>query len=525
MLGSRTLRDRSSSRDPDASQQIERKSNAKEKVKKEVAKESWSEPSLAQNPSYRDHKGGSYYGVSEHMQPLGEAPNAKVKTRVKPDGGRKSMLGKGAGVMGLDATDTPEGTPAPPEVQREPPAQPRIVVEDEDDGEYAPKVNGKKKERAARPRGVRPTTEATSYPTKASAAPPKPPANINKNKIYDAVKLKSVVESAKKRAIDVGKPDLAAAVNAVYERSLYDARLTELLEGILSQSSSEEQTREFQEYVKIEKRRLRELKEKSTAKDSPRNAPETTKPTNGGQSLPVRSPSKFTSTETKPSAKPSSARLEPPKLKASRKSESPAKDSGRRRSHHSNRMSRSPSKKRSGSVGSDSSSLSELTSNPDDEMDVDEPGDAAELPTTNGVKTKDHAAERGSLAAPNRNLKRSSAEAELQEDERDRDLAKKKQKLNETVNRDYPHQESNMRGPPSGENSRLRSQRGKDGNLAPPTLSSAKATRNASARGSRAVSTDLDSPLSSPASSRRSTPQVSRVSTKPFIKRAETKQS
>lgn len=487
----------------------------------------WSEPSLVQKPSYRDQSGGSYYGVSEHMQPLGEAPNARVKARVKPENVRRSVLGKGGAAMGLDPMETPEGTPAPVQTQVETPSQPRIVVEDERDDDYAPTGNGKKKERSARPRTAQRRSEATPIPStststsKPTASKPNPPAIVNRNRIYSAKKLKSVVEAAKTRALDVGKPDLAAAVNAIHERSLYDARLTVLLEAILTQDATEAQTKEFHDYVRAEKKKLKE-----NAKEATRKVPEST---NGAQPLPLRSPAKFTPADNSTSAIPSTEQPDPPKAKSSVKLEPPAPDSGRRRSSQSGKMSvspsKSPSKKRSGSVDSDSS-LTDMTSNPDDEMDVDEPDDVeGSSLRVNGVKIKDHAAERGSLAAPNRNLKRSSAEADIQDDERDRILASKKQKLNETVTREYKYQESNLRGPPNGTSSRLRSQRGKNGSLAPPS-SAANNTRNASTRGSRAVSTDLDSPLSSPASSRKSTPQVSRGPAKTmFGKRAKTKQS
>ena len=524
MLGTRTLRDRSSSRDLDITRQTEKESTTKGKGKKETLMDDWSEPSLVQKPSYRDHSGGSYYGVSEHMQPLGEAPSARVKARVKPEGARKSMLGKAAGAMGLDPMETPEGTPAPTHTQVETPSQPRIVVEDEGDGDYAPKATGKKKERVTRPRAVKRHSEVTPAPgngTSESSKPMNPPPNINKNMIYSPRKLKAVVEAAVHRAIEVGKPDLAAAVHAIHERSLYDARLTELLEAILIQEATKDQTIEFQGYVKAEKKKL-----KASAKESSRNVP---KSTNGAQSLPLRSPSKFTSVDSETSAIPSTEKPEPTKARISWKPESTSKDSGRRRSGQSSKMSASPSKKRSGSVGSDSS-LTDMTSNPDDDMDVDEPdGDVGEAggPSSgvNSIKIKDHAAERGSLAAPNRNLKRSSAEADFQDEERDRNLASKKQKLSETVTREQPYQESNVRRPPNVTAAQLRSRRGKNGTLAPPSLSTANSTRNTSTRGSRAVSTDLDSPLSSPASSRKSTPHVYKGPTKPFTQKAKTKQS
>ena len=485
------------------------------------------EPSLAEKPSYRDHN-GSPYGVLEHMQALGEAPNARVKARVKPDGGRKSVIGRSAAAVGLDAQETPEGTPAPQATTPAPantPSQPRIVVDDERDENYAPNAAAKKKERATRTRAVKRSGDTASAPQ--STVPPKDKPQkviVNRNKKYNAHKLKQVVEAARERAMEVGKPDLAEAVHEIYQQSLTNAYLTELLENILTQSATPTHTAEFQNFVRAAKKKLKDAKQQET-----RNIPASS--ANGTQSLPLRSPSKFTSAENTTSAIPSTEQpeLKPPKV--SLKVRSPSKQSGRRRSGHSGTMSASPTKKRSNSADSDSS-LTDMTSNPDDDMDVDEPdelGDKIAGPssTVNGIKGKDHAAERGSLAAPNRNLKRSSADAEFQDDEQDRTLAKKKLKLSETVSRDYSYEESNIRRPPTECSSRLRSLRGKNGTLAPPSLSLPNGSRNASIRGSRAVSTDIDSPLSelSPASSRQSTPHVWKGPAKTFGKKAKTKQS
>ena len=533
MLGTRALRDRSTSRDPDGAQQIQRKSNVKDKGKEKAVMDQWVEPTLAQKPSYRDHSGGSFYGVSEHMQPLGEAPNARVKARVKADGGRKALLGKGAGGVGVDAQDTPEGTPVPQsasQAQIDTPSQPRIVVDDENDGDYAPKDNGKKKERTTRPRAVKRQDDVPPAPTNTVSKKPKSSKSTDKHnkkddpKSYTGAKVKAVVEAAKLRALEVGKPDLAAAVNQIYIWSLDDARLMKLLQAILTQTASKSETAEFQEHVRKAKKKLREEKE---AKEAARNLPENA---NSSQSLPLRSPSKFTAADAETSAIPSTEPTDIAKPKVSLRVKSPEKGAHRRRSAHSARMSVSPSKERSGSPGSDSS-LTDMTSNPDEGMDIDEPNGFVDDTTTtrmNSAQSKDHAAERGSLAPPNRNLKRSSADAELQEEERDRVLASKKQKLNETVTRDYQYEESNIRAPTNGTAARLRSQRGKNGSLAAPLLSvPTNGSRIGSTRGSRAVSTDLDSPLSDPltTSSRQSTPHVWKAPSKPFGKRAKTKQS
>jgi hypothetical protein len=524
MLGTRTLRDRSSSRDPEADKQIQKKPAVKIKAEEKGTMNEWEEPKVVQkqNPSYRDQRGGSYYGVSEHMQPLGEAPNARVKARVKADGGRKSMLGKGAAGLGVDAQDTPDGTPAPPSAPpppMEPSPAPKIVIEDEDDGDYAPNGTSKKKERVAKPRTAR---RSSGVPTTAQTKASRPKKYFPK--ADPDGKIKEVVEEAKRRAREVGKPDLAAAVDQIYIWSLDNQRLMKLLKAILKQNATATETEEFQDHVRKAKKQLKAEKEAEEAKLKAEKAAKL------AQSLPLRSPSKFTSEDAETSAIPSTEQTDTLQPQRPVKGKSPSKSPHRRRSGHNGNMSASPSKDRSGGYDSDSS-LTDMTSNPEDDMDVDEPNGLTSpgpSATTTGLKGKDFAAERGSLAAPNRNLKRSSADAELQDDERDRALEAKKRKLNETVIRDYHAEESNMRGRPNGTASRLRTRQGKNVSLTLPSLSlTTNGTRNTRGRASRAASSELDSPLSEAQtqSSRQSTPHVPKAPAKTFGKKAKTKQS
>ena len=487
------------------------------------------EPKIAHNPSFRDHHGGSHYGVAEHMQPLGEAPNARVKARVKPDGGRKSMLGKGAAGLGLDAQETPDGTPAPPSAPQptmEQSPAPKIVVEDEDDGEYAPNGTNKRKERPAKPRAARRSSGLSGATGTAQS-------KGGKGKRYFPKadpdgKIREVVEEAKRRAVEVGKPDLAAAVNQIYIWSLNNQRLMKLLKAILKQNATPAETEEFQDHVRKAKKQLKAEKEEKEAKLRAEKAAKLAQ----SQSLPLRSPSKFTPAEAETSAIPSTESTDTlqPQTQRSTKGKSPSKSPHRRRSGANSNMSKSPSKDRSGGYDSDSS-LTDLTSNPDDDMDVDEPdGLASPGPSiaTTTIKGKDHAAERGSLAAPNRNLKRSSADAELQEDERDRVLDAKKRKLNESVQREYYSEESNIRTQLNGSAARPRTRQSKNASLAVPLLSlKTNGKRTPTGRASRAASSELDSPLSEAPtqSSRQSTPHLPKAPAKTFGKKAKTKQS
>lgn len=492
----------------------------------------WVEPALqAPKPSYQDHGAGPY-GVLEHMQPLGEAPSTKVKQRMRADGSRKSVLGRSAAAGGVDAQETPEGTPAPSAVTAHPvvpPATQPIVIDDERDGDYAPTVNGKKKDRAARPRAVKRKSESATSATPAvpSIKRHSPPSAPTRKFEYDGDKLKRVVEAAKARAIEVNKPDLAAAVNEIYEQSLVNDELRVLLEAILTQNATPQQNNEFQDYVRAAKKKLKD------AKKNPRHQPVTI--TNGTiekSSESSQPPQTNLTSQPGPTPRlesslaiPSTERPEIHKPKISLKVKSPARDSKKHRTSHGN-MSVSP-KKRAGSVGSDSS-LTSLTSNEEDgDMDLDSPGDqvggtAGPTIKLNGVKGKDHAAERGSLAVPGGPVKRSSAEAELDNDQTEREFAAKKQRMSEGQARDYDYEESSMRPTIKAPKTRALQR------LVPPPVKLEQTnSRAASARGSRAASVDLDSPLSdlSPVNSRQSTPRLQRAPPKPFGKRAKTKQS
>ena len=77
--------------------------------------------------------------------------------------------------------------------------------------------------------------------------------------IYDPAKLARVVEAAKTKALEVGKPDLAAAVADIHMTSLSDERLTQLLDKILTQTATKTEMKEFQDYVKASKKRVRAM--------------------------------------------------------------------------------------------------------------------------------------------------------------------------------------------------------------------------------------------------------------------------
>lgn len=79
---------------------------------------------------------------------------------------------------------------------------------------------------------------------------------------YDAVKLERVVKAAMMRAREEGKEDLADSVHLLYLDSLENMDLRVLLEKTLTQRVTVEETKDFQDYVRSAKRRLKHEKAK-----------------------------------------------------------------------------------------------------------------------------------------------------------------------------------------------------------------------------------------------------------------------
>lgn len=74
---------------------------------------------------------------------------------------------------------------------------------------------------------------------------------------YDGAKLKRVVDSAVEKAREIGKVDLADAVQMIYHDSQENFELRYLLDHILKQTADEEQNTRFQDYVRAAKRKIK----------------------------------------------------------------------------------------------------------------------------------------------------------------------------------------------------------------------------------------------------------------------------
>ncbi|KAK3069836.1 hypothetical protein LTR53_011518 [Teratosphaeriaceae sp. CCFEE 6253] len=81
---------------------------------------------------------------------------------------------------------------------------------------------------------------------------------VIRSRVYSHRRLKRVFLAAIRRAHEVQKHELASAVGEIWYLSLHNDRLLDLLDAILTQRATEEQTHEFQQYVKGAKRRVRD---------------------------------------------------------------------------------------------------------------------------------------------------------------------------------------------------------------------------------------------------------------------------
>ena len=210
--------------------------------------DNWEEPPLrAPAPSYHDHKGLEKQGVLEHMAPLGSLPNQKVKLRLKAQDAsrRNAPVRNGEASTSKEDSDIPD--PAAPSMTRR--SEPRklddrasksaLLRERDDDEDYVPK-------------GVTKTT-----PVKANPSQPLIPGTPSSRTVAGQARLREVVESAVERSNELGNPILGLAVKRLFDQSLHDRMLADLLDAVLSQKPTARQAAEFQGYIKIAKKQIK----------------------------------------------------------------------------------------------------------------------------------------------------------------------------------------------------------------------------------------------------------------------------
>lgn len=207
----------------------------------------WTEPPLrAPAPSFEDYKGLERHGVLEHMAPLGTLPSQKVKLRLKAHDHprRPTHVWNGELPVTKVEVNTPEATP--PFVSRR--SEPRKVEdrlsklsssrEREEDQDYKPK--------------------SVPKVTAAKANPQLSPLGVSNLRLSSQqIKLKDIVESAVERSRHLGNPIVGLAIKKLWEESLHNRTLAELLDAVLSGKTTPRQTTDFQTYIKIARKQIK----------------------------------------------------------------------------------------------------------------------------------------------------------------------------------------------------------------------------------------------------------------------------
>lgn len=207
----------------------------------------WEEPPLRTPvPSFEDYKGLERHGVLEHMAPLGTHPGQKVRARMKQhDSTRRAVILKnGEAKTTRDEVDTPEQVPSAATRRAEP--------YKEDQTAQTQSTREREDENGCSIRATKRVTSAKASPTQVSfpeATPSRTPAA--------QARLKGIVEAAAQRSKELGKADLGLAIKQLFEESIYDRVMADLLDAVLAKKSTHQQATQFQVYVKAARKQLR----------------------------------------------------------------------------------------------------------------------------------------------------------------------------------------------------------------------------------------------------------------------------
>ncbi|KAI4107191.1 MAG: hypothetical protein L6R37_001768 [Teloschistes peruensis] len=399
----------------------------------------WQEPPLRPPaPSFEDYKGLERHGVLEYMQPLGTLPTQRVKLRVKqhdhPRKGAPTKNGESS-ATGMEDLDTPDPAPPPSRRSESRKIEDRTLRasssrEKNEDSDYVPHV----------PNGMPNTT-----PMKAASSHSSQHGTPSSRVSHGRTKLKKAVEGAITQANEIADPALGLALQRLFDESFHDQHLSSLLESVLSQKPTPEQTAGFQSYMRQAQREIKRISGVSKHVQSPGTL------SKFSSKSPSKDPHKATST--------SKITSEVNGLKASDKTNptshpfSPAKTNANNMqslsSLNASSLDHQPPTKRirrsnsTSSLSSVASSLSSIDPNLARQAEEDFDGSSTPLPplaTTAKPKPKTSAGPRmGIFTATN---KRSIAAANLNKE--DEELASKRPKLQRTFD-DYTVNHSDVR--------------------------------------------------------------------------------
>ncbi len=213
--------------------------------------EEWVEPPLrAPVPSFEDYKGLERHGVLEHMAPLGSLPGSKVRARLKQHEPPRRMAHLKNGELRAAREDANTPEPAPPVAARR--SEPRKVDEKavkvsssrerDEDHDYTPTSKGHTRVATAKAASI----SSALHGTVSSRTP------------QGRLKLREIVDSAVERSNELGDPVLGDAVKELYEESLRNPAVADLLDAVLTQKPSPQQTAEFQSRIRAARKKYRE---------------------------------------------------------------------------------------------------------------------------------------------------------------------------------------------------------------------------------------------------------------------------
>ena len=314
----------------------------------------WTEPPLrAPAPSFEDHKGLERQGVLEHMAPLGSLPTQKVKLRIKQyEPGRRpkqSKLGEGATILKESAEEPPAARRRSDTRMTEDHSSKAVAPHERDEDEdYNPKAAATTTK----------TVQTRSTPAR-PLLPEAPPAHYLSHE-----KLKQVVDSAVDRSRQLGNELLGFAIKRVFEESLNNDGLADLLDAVLSQRPTPRQAADFQAYIKVARKQIKAETSSSRRSSNAVASSITSKSASKSPCKPIQftgaNPSD-TSHDTPSATRMTQASHPQP---TSRSNKGPNGTAGSDREHPAKRLKRTKSM-------SSTSSLSSLDSN-DPSMELDE---------------------------------------------------------------------------------------------------------------------------------------------------------
>ena len=213
--------------------------------------DAWVEPPLRNPaPSFEDYKGLERHGVLEHMAPLGSLPTQKVKLRVKAEPPKRlQQVKNGDAAVAKEGPRTPEtmptATPQRSELRKaeERPLKALPPRERKEDDDYTPKGSIRT---PARPTSAK----ATPIPSSQHGTP-------NSRTAFGRARLETVVNSAVDRSYEIGNPVLGLAVKKLFDESLGNRTLADLLDAVLSQRPTARQAADFQAYIKVARKQIK----------------------------------------------------------------------------------------------------------------------------------------------------------------------------------------------------------------------------------------------------------------------------